>query len=123
MGRLPSLLSRTRETSANPIALRDCVPSNTTSSILEPRSSFELISPRTQRMASVILLFPLPFGPTMAVIPSLKWIVVLSGNDLKPWISNDFRCMNSFTPFLYSRRARLCRLLLRAHGYFNILPN
>ena len=54
------------------------------SSILEPRSVLTLCSPRTQRIASVTLLLPLPFGPTIAVIPLSNSIRVYSGNDLKP---------------------------------------
>ena len=53
-------------------------------------TSFEEVSPNTQRTASLILLFPLPFGPTTAVTPWWKSSFVLSGNDLKPCISKDF---------------------------------
>ena len=42
-------------------------------------------------MASDIFDFPLPFGPTMAVQSLPNCRSVLSGKDLKPWISNDFR--------------------------------
>ena len=45
----------------------------------------------TQRMASEILDFPLPLGPTMAVMSSPKVSTVLSGKDLKPWISSAFK--------------------------------
>jgi hypothetical protein len=42
-------------------------------------------------MASEILDLPEPLGPTMAVISSPKRIKVLSGKDLKPCTSNDFK--------------------------------
>ena len=48
-------------------------------------------SPMTQQMASEILDFPEPLGPTMAVMLSPKFSTVLSGKDLKPWISSAFR--------------------------------
>ncbi len=79
------------ETSANPTGVLFWVPLKITSSILAPRSVRVDCSPRTQRMASQMLLFPLPFGPTMAVIPSSKPIFILSGNDLNPWISRFFK--------------------------------
>jgi len=49
-------------------------------------------------MASEILDFPLPFGPTMTVAPPSKVSLVLSGKDLKPCSSKDFR----YTAFLPS---------------------
>ena len=45
----------------------------------------------TQRMASEIFDFPEPLGPTMAVMSRSKVRRVLSGKDLKPWISSAFR--------------------------------
>ena len=45
----------------------------------------------TQRMASEMLDFPLPLGPTMAVISWSKVRTVLSGKDLNPWISSAFK--------------------------------
>ena len=56
-------------------------------------------SPMTQRMASEILDFPDPLGPTMAVMSSPKVRTVLSGKDLNPWISSAFK-YNSHTSFL-----------------------
>src|SRR5262249_14765696 len=41
-------------------------------------------SPRIQRTASTMLLFPEPLGPTMAVIPSPKVKVLLSAKLLNP---------------------------------------
>ena len=72
-------------------ALRFWVPPKITSSILAPRSVLLLCSPITQRIASEIFDLPEPLGPTMAVISSPKRIRVLSGKDLKPCSSNDFK--------------------------------
>ena len=55
-----------------------------TSDMLEPRRLLADCSPNTQRIASATLLLPQPFGPTIAVIPSVKSIGVLSANDLNP---------------------------------------
>jgi hypothetical protein len=38
----------------------------------------------THKMASDMLDFPLPFGPTIAVIGFSNVSLVFSGNDLKP---------------------------------------
>ena len=74
------------------MAPRDWVPPKMTSSILPlPRSCLELVSPRTQRMESEMFDLPEPFGPTTPVMPSPISIFVLSGKDLKPWISSSFR--------------------------------
>ena len=56
-------------TSAMPIGARDRVPLKITSSIRSPRICLALCSPKTHRMASEILLFPHPLGPTIEVIP------------------------------------------------------
>src|SRR6058998_63858 len=70
-------------TSAIPIGARLRVPLKITSSILSPRSDFALCSPSTQATASDTLLFPQPFGPTMAVTPvSCTVISTRSENDL-----------------------------------------
>src|SRR5262245_4400843 len=79
--------ARWSETSAMPWGLRASVPLKMTSCMLEPRSIFALCSPRTQLMASPILDFPQPLGPTTAVIPSGKITSVVSENDLNPEIS------------------------------------
>ena len=76
------------------MAPRDWVPPKMTSSILPlPRSCLELVSPSTQRMESEMFDLPEPFGPTTPVMPSPISIFVLSGKDLKPWISSSFRRM------------------------------
>ena len=80
-----------RETCAKPSGLRFSVPPKMTSSILLPRRALLRCSPMTQRMASEMLDFPEPLGPTMAVISFSNVSRVLSGKDLKPWISNAFK--------------------------------
>ena len=62
-----------------------------TSSIFSARMFFAPCSPSTHLTASTTLLFPQPFGPSSAVIPSAKEIRVLSANDLKPKISRFLR--------------------------------
>src|SRR4051812_44286807 len=42
-------------------------------------------SPNTQRIASLMLDLPHPFGPTIAVMPSWNFSSVRSANDLNPW--------------------------------------
>src|SRR5947209_9255196 len=56
---------------------------------LPARIAFELFGPRTNRIASAMLLLPDPFGPVMAVKPSRKGTVIFRPNDLKfsIWIS------------------------------------
>jgi len=46
--------------------------------------------PRTKHNASVILLFPEPFGPKTTFIPEVKGISVLLGKLLKPYITSFF---------------------------------
>ena len=62
-----------------------------TSSMREPRRVLADCSPRTQEMASEILDFPQPFGPTIAAMPS-PWNLssVRSQNDLNPRICSFF---------------------------------
>src|SRR5690625_257931 len=61
------------------------------SSILAPRKDLIDCSPSTQRMASVTLLLPLPFGPTTAVTPGTKSTLTRSANDLNPTLSKRFK--------------------------------
>ena len=63
------------------------------SSIFAPRMAVGRCSPNTQRMASLMLDFPHPFGPTMAVIPSWNSIWVESAKDLNPWTRSAFSFM------------------------------
>src|ERR1700688_3333036 len=53
------------------------------SSTLLPRSRVGACSPRTHRIASTTLDLPHPLGPTTAVVPGEKPIVVGSRNDMK----------------------------------------
>ena len=82
----PFLLSKIRETSAWLAGLRNSLPANITSFMFEPRKDLALDSPMTHLIASVILLLPLPLGPTMPVIPVSNSIFVFSAKDLKPSI-------------------------------------
>src|SRR5256885_203726 len=84
MGRVPSELSKTRETSATFTGRRPVEPWKITSSILPPRSRRGDCSPSTQRTASEMLDLPHPFGPTMAVTPASKGSSTVPANDLKP---------------------------------------
>ena len=64
------------------------VPLNMRSSISFPRNCFADTSPRPKRIASTILDFPQPFGPTIPVRPDLISNSVGSTKDLKPLIDN-----------------------------------
>src|SRR6266487_2210675 len=81
------------ETSANPTGLRVSAPLKMTSAISSPLSDFADCSPSAHRTASRTLDFPHPFGPTTAVMPSWKFRIVLSANDLKPSSSSDCKCI------------------------------
>src|SRR5699024_10011690 len=74
------------------------VPLKMTSSIFTPRIVRADCSPSTQRIASVMLLLPLPFGPTTAVTPESNLIFTLSANDLKPCASIAFKYTISDSP-------------------------
>ena len=79
-----ALLSNVNDTCAIPSGLRSALPAKMTSSILLPRRFFTLCSPNTQRMLSTTLDFPLPLGPTIAVIPLGNSNSTLSAKDLNP---------------------------------------
>src|SRR5438034_3106580 len=81
------------DTSANPTGLRVSAPLKMTSAISSPLSDFADCSPSAHRTASRTLDFPHPFGPTTAVMPSWKFRIVLSANDLKPSSSSDCKCI------------------------------
>ena len=72
-------------------ALRVSEPAKIISGMRPPRKLLTDCSPKTQRIASVILLLPLPLGPTIAVIFSSKSIIVRLANDLNPTISIRFK--------------------------------
>ena len=97
-GNMPPELSSTSVTWAKPTAERFSVPPKITSSILLPRRLRADCSPMTQQMASEMLDLPDPLGPTTAVMSSPKWSTVLSGKDLKPWISNAFKYIHFSLP-------------------------
>src|SRR5687767_2401452 len=87
MGTLPSL-SKTSVTSHIPDGPRESEPAKMTSSMALPRRCLADCSPMHQRMASTMFDLPQPFGPTTAVIGSLKLRTVLSQKDLKPMTSS-----------------------------------
>ena len=94
-GKMCSVLSSTSVTWAKPTGPRFSVPPKITSSIFLPRRLLTDCSPMTQQMASEMLDFPEPLGPTTAVISSPKRRTVLSGKDLKPWISSARRYIST----------------------------
>src|SRR5690554_3691692 len=118
MGRALSKLSKHRETSANPKGFLCSVPANITSSIFPPRRVLALCSPSTHLIASEILLLPLPFGPTTAVIPELNSRTIFSANDLKPCTSSLFKCNYNTSIFKIS-----IDVLSKVHynNYFNTI--
>src|ERR1700759_5640161 len=87
------VLSKVNETSARLAGLRLFDPLKITLSIFSERSIRVLCSPNTQRIASTTFDFPQPLGPTIAVTPSLKLMVILSPKLLNPLISNDVSCI------------------------------
>src|SRR5574341_93238 len=78
------LLSIIRLTSAKLPEFLELLPVKMTDSIRSPRRDLALCSPKTQRMESTRLLLPQPLGPTMEVMPELKFKAVLLGKDLNP---------------------------------------
>src|SRR5271155_4617992 len=68
------------------------------SSTLLPRRRVGACSPSTHRIASTTFDLPHPLGPTTAVIPGAKLIVVESRKDLKPSSSRLLRRMLSPPP-------------------------
>src|SRR5689334_10451823 len=88
-GSLPESLLMRSETSAMFRGGRSAVPEKMTSSILPERNTLARCSPSTQRMASMMLDLPQPFGPTTEVMPSPgKLTSTLFANDLNPKIRN-----------------------------------
>src|SRR4030088_745285 len=65
-----------------------------TSCIDWPRTAIGDCSPSAQRTASVMFDLPDPFGPTITLTPAPNSSRVRSGNDLKPLIVIDFRCIS-----------------------------
>ena len=77
-------LLKTSSTLARPAGLREPEPLKITSCMDSPRSSLALLSPSTQRTASMMLDLPQPFGPTTPTRWPGSWKVVGSAKDLKP---------------------------------------
>ena len=80
----PSVLSNTNSTEARPAGLRLPEPLKITSCMDSPRNSEALVSPSTQRTASIIFDLPQPFGPTTPTSWLGTGITVASTKDLKP---------------------------------------
>ena len=74
-------------TSAADVGRRPSLPLKMTSSIRSPRRLRALCSPSTHVIASMTLLLPHPFGPTMAVTPSSNARAARSAKLLNPAIS------------------------------------
>ena len=79
-----SLLSNTSSTIAWLTGLRAELPEKITSVSESPRRRLAADSPITQRMASMMLDLPQPFGPTTPVMLVGRCRVVGSTKDLKP---------------------------------------
>ena len=86
-----SVLSIINETSAFVAGFFSFPPEKITSWLSLALMFLYDCSPKTHRTASKIFDFPLPFGPTIDVIPRLKSMYTLSPKDLKPFISTAFR--------------------------------
>src|SRR5438128_2673849 len=84
MGRLPSALSRTNDTSAMPSGCREADPAKITSSGLRALTALADCSPRTHNTASEIFDLPEPLGPTTTTMPGSSSVVVRAANDLNP---------------------------------------
>src|ERR1700704_2717735 len=78
-------------------------PAELTSCIEPPRIAPGLCAPSAQSTASVMLLLPEPFGPTITLTPGENSRLTRSGKDLKPFIGIDRRYMGLKAP-LYPRR-------------------
>ncbi|MNT25544.1 hypothetical protein D3C72_1610650 [compost metagenome] len=114
VGRILLLLLKVSETSARFAGFLFFVPLKIIFSILSERSIFVLCSPSTQRMASTTLDFPHPLGPTIAVTPSLKLIVILSPKLLNPLISSLVNCI--YTKFVC--RYKLAKIVKLNNNFF-----
>src|ERR1700744_3027622 len=93
VGSMFFVLSKVSETSARLAALRLLEPLKIMFSIFSERSVRVLCSPSTHLMASTTFDLPHPFGPTIAVTPSLKFMVTLSPKLLNPLISKLLSCI------------------------------
>src|SRR5699024_5774264 len=76
-----------------------------------------------QRTASPTLLFPLPLGPTMAVIPLWNSNVILFAKDLNPCTSILFRYISHlFHSSAFSEHSRLPAVLPTSWYVRSLLP-
>src|SRR6185369_11877765 len=95
----PSELSKISSTAAAPTGLRPPEPEKITSASESPRRRVGALSPITQRIASMMLDLPQPFGPTTPVMLVGRCNVVGSTKDLKPdSLIVDRRMRRSFGP-------------------------
>ena len=78
-----SLLSKTRETSHSVAGFFDEPPLKKRCVKRSARSAFELVGPRTNRIASEMFDLPIPLGPATPVNPGWKGISVAPAKDLK----------------------------------------
>src|SRR5262249_14780837 len=90
-GSHPALLSITSDTSAICMGARPSPPAKMMSSLFLPRSWRMLCSPSTHRIASARFDFPLPLGPTIAVMPGLNSSTVRGAKLLNPCNSRRLR--------------------------------
>ena len=82
--------------------------------MLPPLNCFTRCSPSPHQTASATLLFPLPFGPTMPVIPLWNSNLILLANDLNPCTSMLFKYIPHllYILFMQFQNADICSLLL-----------
>src|SRR5881275_2033266 len=92
-----SELSKIRLTWHESAAFLSFPPFQMRSVSLPARIAFALFGPRTNRMASAMLLFPEPLGPVMDVYPWRKGTEIFRPNDLKFSIWISFR--NKSSPY------------------------
>ncbi len=92
-----SALSNTSSTLARLAGLRVVVPLKITSCMDSPRSSLALLSPSTQRTASMMLDLPQPLGPTTPTRWPGSAKCVGSAKDLKPESLIEVRRMGQCT--------------------------
>ena len=91
-GLLPALgaLSKAMTTPARLARGIECEPPQIKSSARLPRILFIDCSPSAKRNASAMFDFPLPLGPTIAVVEAPKSSAVFLANDLNPTTSSRF---------------------------------
>src|SRR5580765_308015 len=112
----PSELSKISSTCAVPTGLRPPEPEKITSLSASPRRRLAALSPMTQRIASMMLDLPQPFGPTMPVMFVGKCRTVGSTKDLNPESLIVVRRIGVFLGIRSVRRPLRCdagRLALR----------